>query len=80
MDRGEFIARVLKEVRFRPDHKSIRQELAAHIEDRADWFCGQGMSQEEAEAKAVLAMGEPSDIGRELNRVHKPVLGWLWQS
>lgn len=42
MDRGEFITRVLKEVRFRPDHKSISQELAAHIEDRADWFCGQG--------------------------------------
>lgn len=75
MDRGEFITRVLKEVRFRPDHKSISQELADHIEDRADWFCEQGMSQEEAEAKAVLAMGEPSDIGRELNRVHKPLLG-----
>ena len=79
MDRGEFISRVLKEVRFRPDHKSIRQELTAHIEDRAEWLCGQGMSQEEAEAKAVLAMGEPADIGKALNSAHRPLLGWLWQ-
>lgn len=79
MDRGEFISRVLEEIKFRPDHKAIRQELLEHIEDETGWLCGQGMSKNEAEAQAVLSMGEPEAIGRELNQVHRPLIGWAWQ-
>ena len=55
----------LKEVRFRPDHKSISQELAAHIEDRADWFCGQGMSAYNAAVLGAFVHGLGGDMAAE---------------
>ena len=33
-----------------------------------------------AQQRALLAMGDPEEIGRRLNRVHKPWLGWLWMA
>ncbi len=39
-----------------------------------------GISREEAEERALSEMGDPAEIGKELARVHKPWLGWLWRA
>ena len=36
------------------------------------------ISREEAERRAIAAMGDPEEIGEALNREHSPLLGWLW--
>lgn len=68
----------VKQVRFAPDRKAIAEELTAHYEDHRDALLDCGYSQEEAEQKALEAMGDAREVGRGLNRVHKFYLGALW--
>lgn len=82
MPRPEFSAflnRVLGHVRFALDRPAIREELFAHLEDKTERLLADGLTEEEACHRAVEEMGDPDLLGRELNRVHNPVLGWLWR-
>lgn len=38
----------------------------------------EGLTLEQAQAEAAARMGDPQAVGRELNRIHHPLLGWLW--
>ena len=68
----------IEQVRFKPDRDKIWDELIAHIEDRTEDMKSRGYTQEEAETRAVTAMGNPEEVGKQLNAVHKPWLGRLW--
>lgn len=70
MNRETWIETVLNQVHFAPDRKKIRQELLEHMEDRMEEF--------EDEERVLQSMGDPTELGKELNREHKPWLGWLW--
>lgn len=70
---------VLREVRFRPDHKVIRKELLAHMEDgRAD-LERLGYDRELAEQRTLEAMGSAFLVGCAMDKAHHPFWGWLWQ-
>lgn len=69
---------VIEQVRFKPDRDKIWNELIAHIEDRTEDMKSRGYTGEESETRAVAAMGDPAEVGKHLNAVHKPWLGWLW--
>lgn len=74
-----WVREVLAQVRFWPDHESIRQELLAHLEDgRAD-LMQLGYDRKTAEERTLRGMGDPAETGKALDRAHKPWLGWLWQ-
>lgn len=93
MNRNEWMEQVLREVRFAPDRRKIRQELAEHMEDRMEEYL-EAMGAydhadvspdfdellEKAEVRLMNSMGDPEELGRELNRQHKPWLGWLWMA
>jgi len=66
-------------VRFRPDHEAITAELTAHLEDHkaAILETRPDMPLREAERRAVEAMGNPEELGRWLDSIHNPLLGWL---
>ena len=68
-------------IRFGPDRRAVRAELQAHLEDKTADFrrIFPDMTGEEAEERAVEEMGDAKEIGRELARLHKPWLGYLWQ-
>ena len=76
---GKFCESVCGFVRFSPDHAAITAELTAHMEDRRDALLerNSALSPEEAEARAVAAMGDPEAVGRALNESHSPLLGWF---
>ena len=87
MDRGntpidQWLNRAVSGVRFGPDRAAVRAELEAHMEDKTADFqrIFPGISREEAEERALSEMGDPAEIGKELARVHKPWLGWLWRA
>ena len=67
-------------IRFRPDRKAVREELQAHLEDKAADLrrIFPDMTGEEAAERAVEEMGDAAEIGTELARLHKPWLGYLW--
>ena len=68
-------------IRFKPDRKAVEEELRGHFEDKvADLQRVFHISQEEAEEMALERMGDAEKIGREMAKIHKPWLGWLWQA
>lgn len=77
VNRQEFCDRVVACVRHAtPEEKdAIRQELEGHMEDHAAALTEVGYTGEEAEERAAAAMGNPEEIGAELNRAYP--LGWL---
>jgi len=76
--RDQFIRGVLSHIKFPFDRKDIEKELNDHIDDRMDDYLKEDKSQEEALLMAIGHMGDPRDIGKELNHMHKPLLGWMW--
>lgn len=68
-------------IRFKPDRAAVRRELEAHLEDkRADLQrIFPDLSRQEAEAWALASMGDPEALGRELAKIHRPWLGYLWR-
>ncbi|WP_028551048.1 FtsW/RodA/SpoVE family cell cycle protein [Paenibacillus sp. UNC451MF] len=72
----DYLASVVRQVRARELHKDIRQEIADHLEELVSLKRGEGSNEEEATRWAVSQMGEPSTVGAELNKVHKPRIPW----
>lgn len=70
-----------RDIRFGPDRMAVRAELAAHLEDKQADLCRifPDIPPEEAEQRALEAMGDPEEIGRELAKIYKPWLGYLWR-
>lgn len=66
-----------EKIRYGPDRKAVSQELMAHLEDHRDALMAQGMSKEEAERKAVTAMGSAQELAPQLAAIHNPWLGYL---
>ncbi len=71
---------VCEQVRFRPDHRSIEFELRDHYEEHVRDLLRLGRPRELAEERALAAMGDAQEVGRALDKVHKPWLGWLWEA
>ncbi len=77
MKKYEYLQTVEKQIKFAFDHKKIRKELEDHIDDLMEDLMSEGYSKEEAEEKAIEMMGNPLQTGKELNKVHSPLLGHL---
>lgn len=79
-DWEEYLKQVLSHVRFKYDHNPIYFELRDHMEDRYEDFVSEGMDEEQAKKAVITCMGDADTLGEELNRVHSPVIGWIWRS
>lgn len=73
----EYIRQVTKEIRYLFDRAIIAKELQNHLCDSIEDLMEEGFSKEDAEFQAVLQMGNPVEVGKQLNREHHPVLGYL---
>lgn len=76
MDTKEFINEVCKEIQYEPVRKGISEELTSHIQDLKEEYLNKGINEQEAEQKAVSQMGIAEEIGKKLNKIHKPKLEW----
>lgn len=75
MDRKTYIDTVLSALRHvtGDEQAAIQAELAGHIEDHMEGLLELGYSPELAEERTLDAMGDPKEVGRELN---KQYTGW----
>lgn len=69
-----FCARVCSVIRWKPAREAAWRELAAHLEDHAAALEARGIPPEEAAAQAVEAMGDPYEIGHQLDRCYSPLV------
>lgn len=76
MDIKNFLETVCSQIKYKPVRKGIAEELELHMEEvKEDYMC-KGYSEIEAEEKAVKQMGEAEEIGKSLNKIHRPKLDW----
>lgn len=76
LDIKNFIEKVCNEIKYKPVRKEISEELQTHIEEIKQNNIKNGMQEKEAEEKAINQMGEAEEIGKKLNKIHKPKLDW----
>ena len=76
MDIKHFLDKVCNEIKYKPVRTGISEELKLHIQEIKEDYQNQGMEEKKAEEKAVSQMGEAEEIGRKLNKIHKPKLDW----
>ena len=72
----EFLNTVCEQIKYKPIRNSIAEELENHIEESKENYIEEGMQKEEAEEKAITQMGNAEEIGKKLNKIHKPKLDW----
>ncbi|MDY5612612.1 hypothetical protein [Dysosmobacter sp.] len=75
---SDWCAVVIQQVRFWPDHKSIELELRNHYIDHVRDLERIGFESRLAEERALLAMGDPIEVGKAMDKAHKPWLGRIW--
>lgn len=76
MEIKSFLETVCNQIKYKPARKHIAEELELHIEDIKDSYLCKGYPEKEAEEKAVEQMGKAEDIGKKLNKIHRPQLDW----
>lgn len=68
----KFLEQVRSQIRYRPAADKVCRELTEHMEDRMDGLAARGVPGREAAEQAVAAMGDPYEIGREIDRLYSP--------
>lgn len=70
----DYIRTVQEQIRNNKAKCLIEDELRDHMEEQKASYLKQGFSNQQAEEKTILDMGDPIEVGMELNRVHRPRL------
>lgn len=72
MQVSEYLEAVTTQMRCKRARGMVEKELKAHIEDQADKYMEFGIPKEEAVIKAVEQMGDPIQVGADMDRLHRP--------
>ena len=54
----------------------VKTELENHIMDQMESYRSEGMEEQAAMKQAILEMGDPVEVGVELDRIHRPKMSW----
>lgn len=76
MQTKEFLDSVCEQIRYKPIRKQISEELENHIEEIKENYIKEGMETKEAEAEAIKQMGDSIEIGKKLDKIHRPRFDW----
>ena len=72
----DFLNSVCEQIRYKPIRESISEELKNHIEEIKENYMQEGLQEELAEGEAIKQMGDSVEIGKKLNKIHRPKLDW----
>ncbi|AST91308.1 hypothetical protein BC6307_08470 [Sutcliffiella cohnii] len=73
----DFLNKVTSKVKSKEAHILIKKELSYHLKELSQSFQRRDFSKDEADEKAVQEMGNPFNLGENLNRIHRPKLDWV---
>lgn len=76
MDKKKYIETVTEQIRCKRALPLVTKELEDHIEDQKSAYMADGMDSFEAEEAAVLEMGDPVEVGIDMDRIHRPKMAW----
>jgi hypothetical protein len=67
----QFLEDVVEQIQYKPVRDEIKEEIAAHIEDRKEEYVLQGMDESKAWNTAIENMGDTLEIGVQFNKVRR---------
>lgn len=73
----DFLENVCNEIKYKPMREDISEELNLHIQEQKEEYIKEGFGETIAEEKAVSNMGDAQEIGKKLNKIHKPKFDWI---
>jgi rod shape determining protein RodA len=73
---NHFLSEVTNHITSKEAKRFVASELEFHLNQVKKEWIGKGLSEAEAEEKAVSQMGSPSKLGHEMNKLHKPRIDW----
>lgn len=73
----DFLENVCSQIKYKPIREDISEELNLHIQEQKEEYMKDGFEENIAEEKAVSNMGEAEEIGKKLNKIHRPKLDWM---
>ncbi len=76
MKKEEYLQLVTDQIRCKKARPDVKTELEAHIMDQMEDYRSEGMEEQEAMERAILEMGDPVEVGVELDRIHRPKMSW----
>ena len=76
MKKEEYLHIVTDQIRCKKARPDVKTELEAHIMDQMEDYRNEGMEEQEAMERAILEMGDPVEVGVELDRIHRPKMSW----
>ena len=74
MNRHDYLEQLTEQIRCRRARPMIEEEIRGHIDEQKQDYMADGMTEAEAEEAAVREMGDPVEVGVELDRIHRPKL------
>jgi cell division protein FtsW (lipid II flippase) len=75
--RNLFLEQVQSQIKSKEARAFVSAELHHHLNEVKNYWLQKGISEDQAEEKAVNQMGNPISIGRNLNRIHRPKVDWI---
>lgn len=76
MQTKEYIENICMHIKFKPVRNEIAKELENHIQEQKECYIEEGIENNVAEEMAIKQMGDATEIGKKLNKIHRPQLDW----
>lgn len=74
--KDEYLELLKNQIRCRKAKNMVAEEIDRHIEDQRAAFIEEGYEETDAMIKTLEQMGDPLEVGNQLNKIHKPRLEW----
>ena len=72
----DFLNQVCAPIKATEIHNEIKRELENHLDEIVEAKINEKIEMEEAIKQAILQMGDPKLLGKQLHEVHKPKVEW----
>lgn len=72
MSSKQFLQQVTSYIRSKEARSHVEQELQQHMDHSTKAWISKGYSREEAEQKAISEMGSASQLGKSMDKIHRP--------
>lgn len=74
--KDDYLEAIKIQIRCKKARNFVTEEIGQHIEDQKDAYICDGDDEHTAMAKAIKQMGDPTEIGKQLDRIHRPHMEW----
>ncbi|MGN7476765.1 FtsW/RodA/SpoVE family cell cycle protein [Solibacillus silvestris] len=77
MSSESFLSKVTAFIRSKEARVHVHEELKQHIEHSKNAWMEKGYPEEEAGRKAIEEMGSPAELGKSMDKIHRPKWDWV---